>query len=79
VKCTEFLKELNEFLEGSADPKLMSELKEHMTWCHHCYVVLDTTKKTIQIYKENTVYELPDKVRTRLHDAILAKCKSKHE
>jgi hypothetical protein len=76
VKCTEFLKELNEFLEGSADPRLMAELKEHMTWCHNCYVVLDTTKKTIQIYKENSVYELPDTVRTKLHDAIIAKCKS---
>ena len=76
MKCSDFLKELNDFLDGSVDPKLMAELKEHMTWCHHCYVVLDTTKKTIQIYKENQVYELPEGVRSRLHSAILSKCKS---
>jgi hypothetical protein len=71
------LKELNDFLDGSLDPKLKDDLQEHLTWCHNCYVVCDTTKKTIQIYRENTVYELPDSVRSKLHDAILSKCKSK--
>jgi hypothetical protein len=77
VKCSDFLKELNDFLDGSLDPKLKDDLQEHLTWCHNCYVVCDTTKKTIQIYRENTVYELPDSVRSKLHDAILSKCKSK--
>lgn len=77
MKCSDFLKELNEFLDGSLDPKLKDELQEHLTWCHNCYVVCDTTKKTIQIYRENTVYELPDNVRSKLHSAILSKCKSK--
>jgi hypothetical protein len=74
VKCKDFLNELNEFLDGSLDPKIMSELQEHLTWCHNCHVVCDTTKKTIQIYRENSVYELPDQLRTSLHTAIIAKC-----
>jgi hypothetical protein len=77
VKCSDFLKELNDFLDGSLDPRLKDELQEHLTWCHNCYVVCDTTKKTIQIYRENAVYELPDNVRSKLHSAILSKCKSK--
>jgi hypothetical protein len=77
VKCSDFLKELNDFLDGSLDPRLKDELQEHLTWCHNCYVVCDTTKKTIQIYRENAVYELPDNVRTKLQSAILSKCKSK--
>jgi hypothetical protein len=77
VKCKDFLKELNEFLDGSIDPKLNAELQEHLTWCHQCFVVCDTTKKTIQIYRENAVYELPEDIRTKLHNAILSKCKSK--
>ena len=79
MKCTDFLKELNDFLEGSADEKLMADLKEHMTWCYNCKVVLDTTKHTIQIYKENKVYELPDQVRSRLQEAILSKCRKTKE
>ena len=77
MKCKDFLKELNEFLDGSIDPKLNAELQEHLTWCHQCFVVCDTTKKTIQIYRENAVYELPEDIRTKLHNAILSKCKSK--
>ena len=76
MKCSDFLKELNDFLDGSADPKLQADLQEHLTWCHQCFVVCDTTKKTIQIYRENTLYELPEDLRTRLQNVILSKCKA---
>jgi hypothetical protein len=76
VKCSKFLTELNDFLDGSLDTTLKAELQEHLTWCHNCYVVCNTTKKTIEIYRENQVYELPDALRTKLHDAIVAKCKN---
>jgi hypothetical protein len=37
-------------------------------------VVCDTTKKTIQIYRDSLPYELPDDLRTRLRSAIMSKC-----
>jgi hypothetical protein len=37
-------------------------------------VVLDTTRKTISIYRENEVYEFPAELRERLHAAIMKKC-----
>jgi anti-sigma factor RsiW len=76
VKCTEFLKELTEYLDGTADAALREELDEHMHWCHECKVVLNTTKKTIEIYRDNKLYELPERLRVRLHEAILSKCKA---
>jgi len=76
VKCTEFLKELTEYLDGTADAALREELDEHMHWCHECKVVLNTTKKTIEIYRDNKLYELPERLRIRLHEAILSKCKA---
>ncbi|MBI2682924.1 MAG: zf-HC2 domain-containing protein [Acidobacteriales bacterium] len=79
MKCKDFLNELNDFLDGSLDPKLKAELEDHLVWCHHCYVVCDTTKKTIQIYRENDVYELPDPIRERLQTAIMQKCKAKQK
>jgi predicted anti-sigma-YlaC factor YlaD len=75
VKCTEFLNELSDFLDGSIEPKLYAELQEHLQWCSQCFVVCDTTRKTIQIYRENEIYELPDDLRSRLHAAILEKCR----
>lgn len=75
MKCKEFLKELNDYLDGSLDPKLKAELQEHLQWCSNCYVVCNTTQKTIEIYRENKIYELPDDLRSKLQSAILSKCK----
>ena len=75
MKCADFLKELTDYLDGTADMQVRIELEDHLHWCRDCYVVLNTTKKTIEIYRDNKIYELPDTLRTRLHDAIMSKCK----
>ena len=77
MTCSEFLKELTDYLDGVIDARTRSELEEHLTWCHDCYVVCNTTQMTIQIYKDQNLYELPDDLRGRLRSAILSKCKSK--
>lgn len=76
MKCTEFLKELTDYLDGSINDSLKAELDEHLHWCHECHVVMNTTKKTIEIYRDNQIYELPEALRTRLHQAIMTKCQS---
>ena len=50
MKCSEFLHELTGYLDGVLDEKTKVELENHLSWCHNCYVVCDTTKKTIEIY-----------------------------
>jgi anti-sigma factor RsiW len=75
VKCTEFLKELTDYLDGKINEDLRTELDEHLHWCHECHVVMNTTQKTIEIYRDNKIYELPDDLRSRLHHAIMTKCR----
>ena len=74
MKCTEFLNELTNYLDGVIDAETKSELEDHLAWCHNCYVVCDTTKKTIEIYRNQELYELPDDLRGRLQTAIMSKC-----
>jgi len=74
VKCTEFLNELTGYLDGVIDAQTKAELEDHLAWCHNCYVVCDTTKKTIEIYRNQELYELPDDLRGRLQTAIMSKC-----
>ena len=74
MKCAEFLTELTNYLDGVLDEKTKVELENHLSWCHNCYVVCDTTKKTIEIYRDSQLYELPDDLRSRLRSAIMAKC-----
>jgi anti-sigma factor RsiW len=78
VKCTEFLKELTDYLDGAISPSVKGELEEHLHWCHDCEVVLNTTKKTIEIYRDNKLYELPETLRVRLQQVIMTKCKGHH-
>jgi hypothetical protein len=39
-------------------------------------VVMNTTQKTIEIYRDNELYVLPEGLRNRLHDAIMTKCRA---
>ena len=66
MKCSEFLQELTNYLDGVLDDRTKAELEDHLAWCHNCYVVCDTTKKTIEIYRDSELYELPDDLRNRL-------------
>ncbi|HEU5337594.1 MAG TPA: anti-sigma factor [Terriglobales bacterium] len=77
MTCSEFLKELTDYLDDALDTRTRAELEEHLAWCHNCYVICDTTKKTIEIYRDSTLYELPDDLRTRLRSAIMQKCAQK--
>ena len=74
MTCKEFLKELTDYLDDSMDESTRAELEEHLQWCHNCFVICNTTKKTIEIYRDSEVYELPGDLRTRLQSAIMTKC-----
>jgi hypothetical protein len=74
VNCTDFLAKLTDFFDGNIEPELLTEVKEHLGVCHHCEVVVDTTRKTIEVYRGNDIYEFPDDLSTRLRAAVMARC-----
>ncbi len=76
MTCTDFLSQLTDYFDGQIDPVLLAEVKAHVAECHHCEVVLDTTRHTIEIYRNTEVYEFSPELRTRLHTAIMAKCRA---
>lgn len=77
MTCTDFLSQLTDYFDGQIDAELLNEVQKHVRECHHCEVVLDTTSKTISIYREHEIYDFPQDVRERLHSAIMAKCKGR--
>jgi anti-sigma factor RsiW len=74
MTCTDFLAQLTDYFDGQISPQLLEEVREHTSSCHHCEVVLDTTSKTISVYRDNEIYEVSPEFRDRLHLAIMAKC-----
>jgi anti-sigma factor RsiW len=79
VNCTDFLAKLTDFFDGRIEPDLLSEVKEHLGTCHHCEVVVNTTRKTIDIYRHEQPYEFPEELSNRLRTAIMARCNASKE
>ncbi len=74
MTCTDFLAKLTDFFDGNVPPELMLEVEHHIAECKHCEVVLDSTTKTINIYRDYELYDFPPEVEQRLHAAIMARC-----
>jgi len=70
LTCKEFLQELNEYLDENIDVELRRKLEAHINACPNCFVILDTTKKTVQVYKGMEAQVIPQDVHTRLMAAI---------
>lgn len=70
LTCKEFLQELNDYLDDAVDVELRRHIEAHITECPNCFVILDTTQKTIKVYKGMQPQMLPEAVSTRLNKAV---------
>ena len=70
LTCKEFLSELSEFLDEQTDADIQDKLKRHVTECPNCWVICDTTKKTIRVYKGMEACALPESFHDRLMAAV---------
>jgi len=73
ITCKDFLRELNDYLDDATDPALRAELEHHINECPNCWVICDTTRKTIQVYKGMDPHPLPESVHEKLMRALARK------
>jgi anti-sigma factor (TIGR02949 family) len=77
LTCKQFLHELNDFLDETLDPAIRADLQRHVTECPNCWVVYNTTEKTLKVFKGMEAQPVPEPVRARLMEALERKMKSK--
>ncbi len=66
--CEQLVQSLSEYIDGSLDETLCAELERHLEECENCQVVVNTMKKTIDLYRTTTQGEdVPEEVRARLY------------
>lgn len=75
--CKDFLRELTDYLDSCLDAATKTELDKHVEECPNCWVVLDTTKKTLQIYKGCEPKAVPQALEDKLMAAVTAKMAAK--
>jgi anti-sigma factor (TIGR02949 family) len=67
VRCKQLIDNLSGYLDGELDPELAARLAQHLEHCEDCSIVVDTTKKTIQICCSTEPAPLPQDVHERLN------------
>jgi anti-sigma factor (TIGR02949 family) len=77
LTCKDFLNELSEFMDGSLDREIREKLQQHVSECPNCWVVLDTTQRTIKVYKGLQPQTIPPDIHSRLMEALNRKMAAK--
>ena len=77
LTCKQFLTELGDYLDEAVDAQTRAHLEEHITECPNCWVVTDTTKKTIRIFQGMELHPIPEDVESRLMAALERKMAAK--
>ena len=67
LNCPDILQNLNDYIDGELDQKICADIEAHIHACPTCQIVVNTLKKTIQLYQmSGQETELPEDVRQRL-------------
>ena len=77
LTCKDFLNDLSNYLDESLDAELRAKLERHISECPNCWVIADTTRKTIKIYKGMECCAIPTDVESRLMAALEKKMAAK--
>ena len=77
MNCKKVIHELTSYLDGVLDSRMQSDLELHLSSCTDCRIVVDTCRKTIQIFCNSEPVPLPEDVRSRLHSALLERFRRK--
>jgi anti-sigma factor RsiW len=75
MKCRDLLRMLNDYVDGDLDPGLCEEFEKHFAGCNPCKIVVDTVRRTIQVYRGARLCEMPLDFRERLRASLREKWK----
>jgi hypothetical protein len=67
VSCKKVIAELSNFLADAVDPKLRTEIEDHLRHCRRCSTLFDSTRKVLVISGDERTFEVPVGYSERLH------------
>jgi anti-sigma factor RsiW len=73
LNCKGVINELSNYIDGDLDLGLRAELERHLEDCEDCTMIVDQTRKSIEILCDSRPVELPSEVHSRLHSALRQK------
>jgi len=77
LNCKGVIRELSNYIDGDLDPVVKQELEHHLAHCEDCTMIVDQTKKTIEILCGSQIVSLSADARSRLHAKLREKIAQK--
>lgn len=69
--CRHLLSSLSDYIDGDLGVELCEAIDHHLQDCDNCRIVVDSLRKTVRLYRENSVeVEIPIEVRSRLYTRL---------
>jgi anti-sigma factor RsiW len=73
LNCKSVIRELSTYIDGELELDIRQELEVHLEHCEDCHMVVDQTRKSIQILCGSEPIPLPQDLHSRLHAALRGK------
>lgn len=68
--CKALLGSLSEYIDGELPAELCKEIEKHLEGCENCRIVLNTTRRTIDLVHVPADENVPMDVRERLFKSL---------
>jgi len=73
MTCRDVIDVLSDYLEDALTPEVAADLERHLADCVPCRAYLATYRRTRALGAQAARLEMPDEMRTRLRDFLLAR------
>jgi len=70
VNCKEIYRLLSDFIDDELDYEFEREIEQHLNTCKCCLSLINTFRKTINLFNEIETIEVPEKTHKQLWKAI---------
>jgi len=69
--CRKLLRSLSDYVDGELGEELCSVIETHVKDCEDCRIVVDTLRKTVEIYHMTSEDEyIPGDIKERLYKTL---------
>ena len=68
--CDPIKEQLSDYIDDELAARLCAEIEAHLAECQNCRVMVDTLRKTIYLYREQSPAEMPSDVKERLYKVL---------
>ena len=69
-ECQQLVTTLSDYVDGTLDESLCEVLERHLEECENCQIVVNTLKKTVELYRMTPCEDVPEDVRERLYTRL---------